>query len=475
MGGTGFEITATRMDGADGSGIKLYTDVSALVVDNIHSLAGRGRAVAAVMANYDVSYGAEMNEKTPLHFGFYDGGGGCMLSMDLLTHWFSLVLASLRATPPRKKVSPLLAWAESLGWRLPPPERSIEDEMADWAKHEVYFELRGHYYGASMHEGRPSLSYDDHEGHLTWGTLEPSERAMVEELLAKRVCACHVCRAFAAGKRAKGPYFKPKPNPLAGTVSRKKDFRFSDEPTMRALPPEVETAKQLRELSLDKMPLAELPAWLAERKLERLSLYDTLVTRLPRLPPTMVSLTLWRTPIASLEGLELPALTYLTVGLCAASAIDSLDLRGLPSLTSLRIESVPIEELPRGIESSKIDWLSLTGTKLTDVRLLCIASLKNLTLEGAPLAELPDAIADCTSLAWLNLGATSLRTLPESFVRLSNLKTLFLDRTRLGPWRTWIEHIPKTLAKLYAPVSVLPASDHAAAARFLPNTSIESR
>lgn len=474
MGGTGFELKATPIDESAVTGMRLYQDASKLVVDNIYTLVGRGRAMAAVMLNYDVDYGAEANETAPLQFGFYDGGGGCFLSMDLLTHWFDLVIASLRESAPRKKVPPLVAWAEARGYRLPPPARSVREEMDEWAKREVFVELRGHYYGASIFEGAPALSSDDFQGRLTYATLSADERVLVDDLLAKHTCACRMCVAFRAGERARAYVPKKAPKPLEGTVSRKKRLQFENVPTMTEVPPEVETAKRLESLSFFRTPIKELPAWLGDRKLESLSLTVTEVTRLPRLPATLRSLTLSTSPLASLEGLELPALETLSLSQLPASAIASLDLRGCPSLRSLWLTSVPIDALPLGLEAAKLDWLLVEKTAVTDLRRACVPSLRTLLLKESPVAELPEAIGD-TQLASIQISDAPLRSLPASLARLPKLTTLLLERTALGPWRTWIEHVPPTVKELYVSASVLPASDHGEVKRFLPNATIVSR
>lgn len=152
---------------------------------------------------------------------------------------------------------------------------------------------------------------------------------------------------------------------------------------------------------------------------------------------------------------ELPQLASLQVVNCGLTSVP--DLRNLPDLLSLVLDSNRIDSLPEGFgEAAGLRTLSLRQSRLrslpsywnlpelqyldlrgNDIRELpegmsWLGSLTTLDLTDNDFQELPPAILRLRNLTWLYLSRNRLDTLPEDISRMSSLRLLYLDGNELS-------------------------------------------
>ncbi len=167
---------------------------------------------------------------------------------------------------------------------------------------------------------------------------------------------------------------------------------------------------RLRQISITGAQRLELPATPPE-DLRRFRLGSCAVERLPAMlaaARSLKELEVERTPLATLEGLPLGGrLRVLTVRDGALREVPPAVL-ALPHLEQLDLEGNRIAELPTEV--------GLAGR------------LQKLVLRRNALTALPDALGTLSGLRTLDLGENQIAALPESMTGLSKLQTLSVER-----------------------------------------------
>ncbi|KAJ1458960.1 hypothetical protein M885DRAFT_613865 [Pelagophyceae sp. CCMP2097] len=121
--------------------------------------------------------------------------------------------------------------------------------------------------------------------------------------------------------------------------------------------------------------------------------------------PNLVSLLLEENELVRLPALG--NLKCLKVLRLTHNRFASLDVRGLPDLEELAVDSNQLVRLPEGIET--------------------LSKLKIFNARDNLLAQLPDGLGDCAALTVLALSSNRLTELPQSFEKLQNLETCYLN------------------------------------------------
>jgi hypothetical protein len=477
MGGIGLDIPLTAIDGKAQDGIALYRAIHTTILDGIAELGGK--VTWPVLSNLVPEYGESANATAPLMFGFYDGGGGCMLSMDIGAHWFSVLTQVLRRPKSAKTPAPLVALAAHHGYAMTPIDDSVEAIVA--AEKATFLPLRRRLYQARPGE----ISADTDAGVVGYADLTDEERALVDEVVRSERCRCPVCINLLEGKRPKAPWVPAPPAaaPPPASLARKQQLQLEQ---LGELPPAVLGAKQLRSLSISNGALTSLPDALGDLpKLESLTLHRTKIGALPRLP-ALTSITVMFSPVASMATLlPLGSLRYLRVEGVLPSAIASLTGMAFPALRTLQLDRSEIDVLPALDGVPAITSLSAAHNRLTALPALPTgitalnleenllralppfpAGLEILTLDDNPLEEV--TLRGLDRLTVLNLRRTKLTVLPElpaaleildlsgspitalpaALRGLERLHDLRLDGTALGPWERWVDVLPSGLRKL---------------------------
>ena len=240
----------------------------------------------------------------------------------------------------------------------------------------------------------------------------------------------------------------------------------------------------LRELTVQSMLLAEVPAWVGDfTRLEALSLSgrfrDSVVSEgnevLTALPAVFGQLgALKRLKISHLDGLqEMPPLGGLTR--LESLTIDLLCLRALPAglgqlgaLKQLAIASLhDLEEIPDTLGGlTLLEVLTIDEChklRVLPAGLFRLGVLKEMQLTRLPeLQEMPDP-SGLTSLEALEIdgynengseGNTALRALPAGLGQLGALKKLRLSRLKA------LQEIPDTLGRLTSLEDLMMAECH---------------
>jgi Leucine-rich repeat (LRR) protein len=535
MGGTAYDIEIEPIDGAAAAPPPaLFHAVSNIVTEAIYAFTKRRKAYQAIRVNYDSSYGESGNTAKSLSFGFYDGGGAGMISMDALCHFFTVILAAL----------PLEEIAERNGYRIKAKRASLDETLAKEAGHSIFVELRGAVHEVERNKKGAIVAFVDGEGDSV--ELNAKERALAEKALASKQCPCLVCEALRAGKRPALPKppkpAKPKKEASDGGFARKKQVQLKD---VGEFPSELLSAKRLERLSVREGGIGELPEELGDAFPHLISL-DVSRTNIQRIPrslanvPTFRSLSVMFQTLTSVDEIaEFAALKYLTLGV--GPIVEKLDCAKLAHVTSLDLSRCKARALPRNIGAmTMLDTLTVSDNALEDLpaelaRLpklgsVCLndnptlrelpavlrdlplhdlylsnTGLERLHAERLPpsldclllsdcskLTELPplgalealttlrldstaitsaDALADLPALRDLALGYTPLKTFPESIRKLRKLETLSIQRTAIASIPDWIGEI--RLKKLTVSASAIARGDKARLARLLPGAEIE--
>lgn len=419
MGGIGFDIEIEAIDGAEAAPPPaLYRAVSDIVTEAIYAFTKRRKAFQAIRVNHDRSYGESGNTEASLSFGFYDGGGGAMIAMNALCHWFTVILAAL----------PLDEIAGRSGYRIVTKRASLEVTLEKEAAHSIFVDLRGAVHEAERNAKGDVVAYADGDGDAV--ALTAKERALVDEALASKRCPCLVCEALRAGKRPKLPK-PPKPPKTKqessgdGSWARKRQVQLED---VSEFPLGLLAAKRLDRLSVSGS-IDELPQELGDvfPRLTSFSLHRTHVTRLPRSLANIAGLrSLYVTfqPLDSVDEIaDLASLEYLWLN-GVGDVIEKLDCAKLARVNSLHMSHNEARVLPRNIGA--------------------MATLDALDAEQNALEHLPPELAR-TKLGYLNLDNNPLRAIP-AVLRELPLKTLLVGHTSLE--RIDVEHLPRTLDHL---------------------------
>jgi Leucine-rich repeat (LRR) protein len=184
-------------------------------------------------------------------------------------------------------------------------------------------------------------------------------------------------------------------------------------------------------------------------------------------------LKLLQVPLSMRELPELISLHVVNSGLIAVP-----DLRNLPDLSALVLDSNGIDSLPEGFgEASGLRILSLRHNRLRSLPeywslpelqdliladnglvelsegMAGLGSLISLTLIDNDFQEFPPVILRLRNLAWLYLSRNRLDTLPEAISLMSSLEILYLDGnelSRLPPGFTTLNIPPPTLPSEYS-------------------------
>lgn len=398
MGGTGFSIPLK----GKGDAQALYLELFELIEANVRRLA-KGKAYKNVTAEYlGMAREDGAGHAREIDFGFRDGAGLCMASVEACNHWFTVLVAALD--------QPITQVIERYGFKRAKPGAKLAPLLAKNPTPLV--ELRGQLFGTGGDKKKPYLISDaTDEGPIEIEDLSANEKKAVEAAVKKQRCECAVCKALRKKAKLVVPSVKAAAKKPAAAKKKVKSklyegiHRIVQDSECFELPPSVFAPATLEQLTINA-PVSELPD--AITGLAGLKYITLTGAKLTRVPAVLA---------------RLPALRSLRFVNCRLDTLD--DLTGLTQIESLRLDDMPelnVDALP---VLAHLQGLSLRGAKLTRVppQIFQLTKLEELALNSNALEELPDALLRLTKLRELNLDANPLRRLPR-LEQLTELRRL---------------------------------------------------
>jgi Leucine-rich repeat (LRR) protein len=458
MGGTGFSLPIARRPGGEGSSKDLYYALIELLTKNAHALA-KGKAYTQVTAEYlDLVIDDGEGRDDAVDFGFRDGAGLCQASTHACAHWFELLVSALAEKRAGAATSPLDDVVAQHGFRItkrPPP---LEKLLAKCVAPLVI--VRGHVYGAAGGK-EPYLIGDelDDVDRIEMEDLRPKEKEMVVAALRAKRCACVVCEALRDKKtklRLPKPPKAPKKLSKAAaklppgvTTSLRGKHRDVTLEKDGPIPDAVLAPKTLDSLNVNG-PVTTLPDALAE--MPALAAVRFSRTKFTRLPPVLARMPALRTLTFYQDAFEAPAelaalpeLTLLRFANMPAIAarIGELPFEALGKLETLDLRENGIEVLPDEVGALRsLRDLSVSGETITDLprSLARLEGLQRVTLYACPLRGLPPVLGAAKALTYLSACDVGAEVIPDWIADLPALDDLTLDDNPIA-------EVPRSLAR----------------------------